>query len=356
MAWLFSASSVETMGWRDSCRDWRVSHLGLGRKVCIFIHLSCHAKLHAKLCLKRLLRNKVLPKPPSAKGKEKENSQQQTGGGHPVVIVDESDEETDSGEDEWTSCDDDSAEIEAVTASNLMWDTLIYSQPSPKYPTSTFQYHYEAPTPSSTTPPPPDAAKLQDAVLEAARRRDMVTEERLRANFGRAIHLSPPSSPPIPTPAKDLPTVAEYAPLGFPYNLLIAAIPSTPRTTKQNILRTEMFESIWQSHLWSRYIHKQSVRGPRRKSSPSLPDREPIATINPVVHLTKRTDGRHSGGADAEREAVRRELQRVHLTQNKTYCASWDGIMLDYETSLYATLEDDATDGLLYGGTRSYVV
>ncbi len=68
------------------------------------------------------------PKSPSAKGKEKANSQQQTGGGRPIVIVDESDEETDSGEDGWTSCDDDSAEVEAITVSNIFCDTSIYSQ------------------------------------------------------------------------------------------------------------------------------------------------------------------------------------------------------------------------------------
>ncbi|KAK0500149.1 hypothetical protein EDD18DRAFT_817249 [Armillaria luteobubalina] len=166
-----------------------------------------------------------------------------------------------------------------------------------------------------------------------------VAEERLRAIFGSSRggaalpgvkeHRSEPSirppasSPPIPTPAKDLPTVTEHAPLGFPYNLPVAAIPSTPRTTRQNMLRTEMSESVRQNLLWSRYIHKQSVLGPRRKSSPSLPDREPIATIAPVVHLTKRVDGRRSGGADAEREAVRRELQRVNLTRNKSWAAEY---------------------------------
>ncbi|PBL03283.1 hypothetical protein ARMGADRAFT_912072 [Armillaria gallica] len=166
-----------------------------------------------------------------------------------------------------------------------------------------------------------------------------VAEERLRAIFGSSRggaalpgvkqHRSEPSiqppapSPPIPTSAKDLPTVTEHAPLGFPYNLPVAAIPSTPRTTRQNMLRTEMSESVRQNLLWSRYIHKQSVLGPRRKSSPSLPDREPIATINPVVHLTKRADGRRSGGADAEREAVRKELQRVNLTRNKSWAAEY---------------------------------
>ncbi|SJL04310.1 uncharacterized protein ARMOST_07673 [Armillaria ostoyae] len=166
-----------------------------------------------------------------------------------------------------------------------------------------------------------------------------VAEERLRAIFGSSRggaalpgvkqHRSEPSiqppapSLPIPTPAKDLPTVAEHAPLGFPYNLPVAAIPSTPRTTRQNMLRTEISESVRQNLLWSRYIHKQSVLGPRRKSSLSLPDHEPIATINPVVHLTKRVDGRWSGGADAEREAVRKELQRVNLTRNKSWVTEY---------------------------------
>ncbi|KAK0236201.1 hypothetical protein EDD85DRAFT_954061 [Armillaria nabsnona] len=409
------------------------------------------------------------PKPPSAKGKEKANSQQQTGGGRPIVIVDESDEETDSGEDGWTSCDDDSAEVEAIISERDRVSPRRNVQPTQNTRHPPSNTTTKPRNPRRQQPPPPDAAKLQDAVLEAARQRDMfvkvpkgsytnlnrtnsgllsqlmnpdparlphsqyrrvesstelgsgsrhmgkdtglqpshsavalpvsaqitvgsvrekgevktnpvgadrtsppgnsgyrrkgrpedeemeddsdgedgntlivsnsVAEERLRAIFGSSRggaalpgvkqHRSEPSiqppalSPPIPTPAKDLPTVTEHAPLGFPYNLPVAAIPSTPRTTRQNMLRTEMSESVRQNLLWSRYIHKQSVLGPRRKSSPSLPDREPIATINPVVHLTKRADGRRSGGADAEREAVRKELQRVNLTRNKSWAAEY---------------------------------
>lgn len=409
------------------------------------------------------------PKPPSVKGKEKANPQQQTGGGRPIVIVDESDEETDSGEDGWTSCDDDSAEVEVVTSERDRASPRRNVQPTQNTRHPPSNTTTKPRNPRRQQPPPPDATKLQDAVLEAARQRDMfvkvprgsytnlnrtnsgllsqlmnpdparlphsqyrrvessselgsgsrqmgkdtglqpshsavalpvsaqitvgsvrdngevktnpvgtdrtsppgnsgyrrkgrpedeemeddsdgedgntlivsnsVAEERLRAIFGSSRggaalpgvkeHRSEPSirppasSPPIPTPAKDLPTVTEHAPLGFPYNLPVAAIPSTPRTTRQNMLRTEMSESVRQNLLWSRYIHKQSVLGPRRKSSPSLPDREPIATIAPVVHLTKRVDGRRSGGADAEREAVRRELQRVNLTRNKSWAAEY---------------------------------
>ncbi len=90
-----------------------------------------------------------------------------------------------------------------------------------------------------------------------------------------------------------------------------------------------MSEDLRQNLLWSRYIHKQSVLGPRKESSPSLPDREPNATIKPVVHLTKLADGRRSGGADAEQEAVRKELQRVNLTQNKSWAAEYHPTQLD---------------------------
>ncbi len=166
-----------------------------------------------------------------------------------------------------------------------------------------------------------------------------VAEERLRAISGSSQggaafpgvkqHRSEPSiqppapSPPIPTPAKDLPTATEHAPPEYTYNSPIAAIPSTPWTTRQNMLRTETSEDVRQNLLWPRYLHKQSVLGPRKESSPSLPDREPAATINPVVHLTKRVDGRRSGGADAEQEAVRKELQRVNRTRNKSW-RQWD--------------------------------
>ncbi|KAK0223480.1 hypothetical protein IW262DRAFT_1367194 [Armillaria fumosa] len=82
-----------------------------------------------------------------------------------------------------------------------------------------------------------------------------VAEERPRATFGSSREgaalpgvkkhrsepsiQSPASSPPPPTPTKDLSTVTEPAPLGYPHNLPVAAIPSTPRTTRQNMLETE---------------------------------------------------------------------------------------------------------------------
>ncbi|KAK7024382.1 hypothetical protein VNI00_016323 [Paramarasmius palmivorus] len=59
-------------------------------------------------------------------------------------------------------------------------------------------------------------------------------------------------------------------PLGYPYNLPPAAPPSSPRTTRQLMLRKEMSESLRANLLWSRQLTRAETVGPRRRSSANV--------------------------------------------------------------------------------------
>ncbi|KAJ7621723.1 hypothetical protein DFH06DRAFT_1232556, partial [Mycena polygramma] len=64
------------------------------------------------------------------------------------------------------------------------------------------------------------------------------------------------------------------APVGFPYNLPAPAPPSTPRTTRQQMLRNEMSESLRHNLLWQRKISRTDMVGPpprRTKSTANVP-------------------------------------------------------------------------------------
>ncbi|KAI3611626.1 hypothetical protein WG66_007784 [Moniliophthora roreri] len=65
-------------------------------------------------------------------------------------------------------------------------------------------------------------------------------------------------------------TTTAPMPLGYPYNLPLAAPPSSPRTTRQLMLRKEMSESLRANLLWSRQLSRAETIGPRRLSSANV--------------------------------------------------------------------------------------
>ncbi|KAJ7731013.1 hypothetical protein DFH07DRAFT_894970 [Mycena maculata] len=79
------------------------------------------------------------------------------------------------------------------------------------------------------------------------------------------------------------------APVGFPYNLPAPAPPSTPRTTRQQMLRNEMSESVRHNLLWQRNLSRRDMVGP--------PPRRTKSTVN-----VTSVEGE---GRQAERSLVR---------------------------------------------------
>ncbi len=105
----------------------------------------------------------------------------------------------------------------------------------------------------------------------------------------------------------------------FPYNLPVAAIPVSPRTTRQWMLRTEMSESVRTNLLWQRKMDKQLMPPPRRNKSSTA-----ISTIPSVVKLTEKTAPVDGGLlVEQEREEARDEIRRVNLMRNKSWAADY---------------------------------
>ncbi|KAJ3785518.1 hypothetical protein GGU10DRAFT_354566 [Lentinula aff. detonsa] len=125
------------------------------------------------------------------------------------------------------------------------------------------------------------------------------------------------STPPVQVPL----------PLGFPYNLPLAAPPSSPRTTRQLMLRTEMSESFRHNLVWSRKVIKEELAGPRRKSSSALsPGLQPLTAFPTVVHLTekKKSEAGESNPQDTVQEDeddLMEEMRPAKMQRNR----SWAG-------------------------------
>ncbi|KAL1744458.1 hypothetical protein HDZ31DRAFT_38564 [Schizophyllum fasciatum] len=120
---------------------------------------------------------------------------------------------------------------------------------------------------------------------------------------------SPPSADPSP---------AAPIPLGYPYNLPPPPEPSSPRTTRQLMLRTEMSESVRQNLLWSRQLARRDNMGPPRTRSGILEQpavRPAIAAQPSVVRLTapRQQDPMEQ---QQEQEDIRREMR---LARNRTW-------------------------------------
>ena len=140
----------------------------------------------------------------------------------------------------------------------------------------------------------------------------------------------PEEQPPTPTPI----------PVGHPYNLPPPAAPSTPRTTRRQMLQTEMSESLRRNLLWERQVSKVNLVGYRASTNGGrnnvLGGLKPLTTTPSMVQLrakgeagnvaagpsnaerTKSSDRerRGSGGREAEE---REERRRLAMARNKSW-------------------------------------
>lgn len=130
-----------------------------------------------------------------------------------------------------------------------------------------------------------------------------IEQQALATRNATALHPAP-APPPPPAPIQ----------LAYPYNLPQHAVPSSPRTTRQLMLRTEMSESLRQNLLWQRQLSKTDVIGPRRRSSGALSNGlKPLTTIPNVVQLSAKKDAESrsllaggSGDVGGDRNGERR--------------------------------------------------
>ena len=130
-------------------------------------------------------------------------------------------------------------------------------------------------------------------------------------------------------PASQLLQVA-LVQLVYPYNLPGHAEPSSPWTTRQLMLRTELTESLRHNLLWTRQLQKNEVIGPRRSSGAIAsthgfrpePNNRNSDILKPVVKLTpKKPDRQSSEGEtfDLLGGSSQEETRRLVLMKNKSF-------------------------------------
>ncbi|EPS92757.1 hypothetical protein FOMPIDRAFT_130365 [Fomitopsis schrenkii] len=74
-----------------------------------------------------------------------------------------------------------------------------------------------------------------------------------------------PGRGPAPHEPPVIPSVASVPiPLGHPYNLPVPAPPMTPRTTRRQMLSTELSESLRRNLLWERQVSRNTMMRRRR--------------------------------------------------------------------------------------------
>ncbi|KAJ6620007.1 hypothetical protein B0H10DRAFT_1114497 [Mycena sp. CBHHK59/15] len=106
-------------------------------------------------------------------------------------------------------------------------------------------------------------------------------------NSGGSGYAEPAQSPP---PDRSMASV----PVGFPYNLPAPAPPSTPRATRQQMLRNEMSESLRHNLLWQRKLSRGDFIGPqprRTRSTANVPAEGGRQAEKSLVRVTVRAPG-----------------------------------------------------------------
>ncbi|KAJ7587343.1 hypothetical protein C8J56DRAFT_1050565 [Mycena floridula] len=132
-----------------------------------------------------------------------------------------------------------------------------------------------------------------------------------------------PTPKPAPIPSATPIVRASSQPLGYPYNLPNYAEPSSPRTTRQLMLRQEMSESLRQNLLWSRQLQRNDLLGPRRKSSGAMPDLDrPVeGMMKPVVQLRQKKPKTSAASVEDKDDFLlsKSEVKRTVLARNKSF-------------------------------------
>ncbi|KAI0039034.1 hypothetical protein FA95DRAFT_1658490 [Auriscalpium vulgare] len=134
-----------------------------------------------------------------------------------------------------------------------------------------------------------------------------------------------------PAPREVLPTLPTVAtapiPLNHPWNLPAPAAPSTPRTTRRQMLATELSESLRRNLLWERQVSKTSMMGPTaqyRRGSGLLGNGLRPLTSTTQAQGTQQAQGHRSGDeADDKDERKRRAMARNRSWADDYHYSGW---------------------------------
>ncbi|KAH9921868.1 uncharacterized protein B0H18DRAFT_532025 [Fomitopsis serialis] len=119
--------------------------------------------------------------------------------------------------------------------------------------------------------------------------------------------------PPSQSVRPQIPSIATAPiPLGHPYNLPAPAPPMTPRTTRRQMLSTELSESLRRNLLWERQVSRTSMMGPRRNGLLGNGLRPLTA-----VHDQPRNNG--SGSKSGDEDETKDEHKQRAVARNRSW-------------------------------------
>lgn len=156
------------------------------------------------------------------------------------------------------------------------------------------------------------------------------------------VSPQPPQNPPPAAPARRVPAGLQLtrmepeqrppatAPIqvGYPYNLPLPLPPSTPRTTRRNMLSTEMSESLRRNLLWQRQTSKPNPAAIRRTTSAGASRLNPLggeqAVLPSMVQLHPKGTKPEGTSQIAHEPAPatqqeRDEARQRRISRNKSY-------------------------------------
>ncbi|KAF7974472.1 hypothetical protein HWV62_12120 [Athelia sp. TMB] len=130
-----------------------------------------------------------------------------------------------------------------------------------------------------------------------------IAQERLAALAGRRSIDKGQLKLQAPGPSRSHPASVASAPIpvGHPCNLPAPSAPSTPRTTRRQMLATELSESMRRNLLWERQVSKK-VMGPRRQSASTLSGNG----LRPMTTLPEATRREETEKTESKRRAMAR--------------------------------------------------
>jgi len=136
-----------------------------------------------------------------------------------------------------------------------------------------------------------------------------------RRNSDRGPHPAEPVVRPV------IPSVATAPiPVGHPYNLPAPAPPMTPRTTRRQMLSTELSESLRRNLLWERQVSRNNLTGGRRGGVLG-------SGLRPLTAMTtdppKTTGGGSKSGDEREEERKQRAVARNRSWADDYHYAGW---------------------------------
>ncbi|KAI0260468.1 hypothetical protein BC834DRAFT_1044630 [Gloeopeniophorella convolvens] len=130
----------------------------------------------------------------------------------------------------------------------------------------------------------------------------------------------------VPRPV--LPTVATAPiPLNHPWNLPAPAPPTTPRTTRRQMLATELSESLRRNLLWERQVSKTNLLGNGRRNVGLSGGMRPLTTMGgngnaqagPSQQQQQRQQSQHQQQGQGAAEDSMAERRRRALARNRTW-------------------------------------